>query len=204
MKNKNEAESLFEAFCSANNIKFLKIEEGPVPTPDYKIILSETDIYIEVKQIDKDNKFDVINESGIISHSRTVGEHIRKKIDQTRKNKQVKTVAEQGAPVILLIYNNLDMFQAFGTEPQDFISAMYGELTLILGKNKNEITNSFQGRNHSFEEEKNTSFSAVGLLSKAGNDPSVTIYENAFARNKLDYSQIPDCISVTRIEIERV
>ncbi|MGD0971329.1 MAG: hypothetical protein ABSA04_08020 [Desulfobaccales bacterium] len=204
MKNNIEAESLFEEFCSAKKLKFLKIEEGSDPTPDYQIILNDTIIYIEVKQIDKDKDFEIINENDISSGKMTVGEHIRKKIDQVRKKKQVKTVAEQGAPVILLIYNNLDKYQMFGTEPHDFISAMYGERTLLFDKNKNEIIDYFYGKNKSFEEKKNTSLSAVGLLSKEGNNISVRIYENAFAKNKLDYSKIPECISVTRAEIERV
>jgi len=204
MKNKTEAESLFEAFCSANNIKFLKIIEGPDPSPDYKIILNEMDIYIEVKQIDKDEYFDVKIKNGISVGFRKVGKHVRKKIDQARKKRQIKAVADKWAPVILLIYNNLDEFQGFGTEPHDFISAMYGERTLKFDKNEYKIIDYFQGRNKSFEENKNTSFSAVGLLSKIGKDISLIIYENAFAKNKLDYSKIPSCISVTRVEIERI
>ena len=78
---KNKSESIFEEFCNSNNIPWDKIPEGPESTPDYKILLNSQIIFVEVKQIDKDAAFNTAN--GITS--RTVGSHVRKKIEGSRK-----------------------------------------------------------------------------------------------------------------------
>jgi hypothetical protein len=191
---KTKAEILFEEFCDSNYILWEKIEEGTTPTPDYRVILNDYVVYVEVKQIDKDNNFSTA------SSSRTVGSHIREKIKKARS--QVKAGSGTGFPSILLVYNNLDRMQMFGTENHDFITAMYGEMTLVLNKAVNRFTDSFYGRNHSFNEEKSVYFSAVGFLSNIGGIVKVQIYENVFARNPLDYSKIPICIEATRMQLE--
>ncbi len=90
----------------------------------------------------------------------------------------------------------------FGTEEHDFIAAMYGEMTLVFNKAENRFTNSFYGRNRSFGEDKSVYFSAVGLLSNIGGTVKVQICENAFAQNPIDFSKIPSCIEVVRVELE--
>ncbi len=191
---KTKAEIVFEEFCNLNSIRWEKIKEGESHTPDYKIYLGGELVFVEIKQIDKDENF------GTESSSRTVGSHIRRRIHSARK--QVQAGSNEGAPSVLLVYNNLDPWQGFGTEQHDFIDAMYGERTVVFDKDKNTITDSFQGGNRSLEENKNTSFSAVGLLYKTKDRAGVHVYENVFAKNPLDFSKIPNCIEVTRIAIE--
>jgi hypothetical protein len=95
--------------------------------------------------------------------------------------------------------NNLDPLQAFGTEPHDFTTAMYGEMTVVL--KDNVITDSYHGRNAFLRQGHNTSFSAIGYLRKSAAGPAVRLYENVFARNPLDFSSVPACIEVVRIEV---
>jgi len=190
---KTKSESIFEEFCCANNIPCEKIPEGEQSTPDYKIVLNTETIFVEVKQIDKDDKFTTV------SGSRTVGDHVRAKINEARK--QVKVALNNRSPAILLIYNNLDPRQAFGTEQHDFIAAMYGELTVVLNPKKNTITESYHGRNQSLREDKNTSFSAIGRIYQTKEGPTVVLYENVFAEYRLNYSSLPDCIEHVRIEL---
>lgn len=191
---KTKAEILFENFCSSNQILWEKIKEGTTPTPDYKIIFDDHVVYVEVKQIEKDDNFIAA------SSSRTVGSHIRKKIKEARS--QVKAGSSKGFPSILMVYNNLDQMQRFGTEERDFITAMYGEMTLVFNKAENRFTDHFYGRNRSFGEDKSVYFSAVGFLSNIGGTVKVQIYENTFAQNPLDFSKIPSCIDVTRVQLE--
>ncbi|MDQ7838950.1 MAG: hypothetical protein RDU59_10735 [Thermodesulfobacteriota bacterium] len=191
---KTKAEIVFEEFCNSNSIGWEKIKEGESRAPDYEIYLGGELVFVEIKQIDKDENF------GIESCSRTVGSHIRRRIQSARK--QVQAGSNEGAPSVLLVYNNLDPWQMFGTEQHDFIDAMYGERTVVLDTDTNAITDSFQGGNRSLEENKNTSFSAVGLLYKKEDCAGVHIYENVFAKNPLEFSKVPNCIEVTRIEIE--
>lgn len=195
---KTEAEALFEEFCHSNNIACEKVTEGSEPTPDYRVILNSQNVVVEVKQIDEDEDFR--SESGV--STRTVGSHVRNKIHDVRKRKQLKAAANLGIPAILLVYNNLDPVQEFGTGSHDFIAAMYGEPTVALNTDTNRITDSYHGRNRSLAVDKNTSFSAVGGLYRAATGPVVRIYENVFCeKNKLDFSLLPDCIEFTRIEL---
>ena len=191
---KTKAEIVFEEFCNSNSIRWEKIREGESRTPDYRIYLGGELVFVEIKQIEKDENF------GTESSSRTVGSHIRRRIFSARK--QVQAGSNEGAPSVLLVYNNLDPWQGFGTEQHDFIDAMYRERTVVFDKDKNTITDSFQGENQSLQENKNTSFSAVGLLYKTKDRAGVHVYENVFAKNPLDFAKIPKCIEVTRIEIE--
>ena len=190
---KTKAETIFEEFCNSNNIRFKKIPEGALPTPDYSVELNDETIFVEVKQIDKDDNFTEV------SGSRIVGDHVRAKIDEARE--QAKAASKQGAPAILLIYNNLDPWQMFRTEQHDFTTAMYGEITLVLNPKDNRVTDSYHGRNQSFREDKNTSFSAVGGIYQTKKAPTVVIYENVFAEHRLNFSSLPDCIKATQIEL---
>jgi len=189
---KPKAESIFEEFCNLNTIPCEKIPENVKATPDYKVILNGTAVLVEVKQIDTDNDF--TNKGS----SRTLGSHVRAKINEARK--QLKSALNQNIPAILLIYNNLDPWQAFGTEQQDFIAAMYGEPTVVFNLNENRITDSYEGRNRSFREGKNTSFSAVGHLKQTIEGPTVLIYENIFCDNPIDFLSLPKCIEAVRVE----
>ena len=198
MTAKTTAEAVFEEFCNSNNIACEKITEGPEATPDYRVTLNGVCVVVEVKQIDEDEDFNFKN--GV--SARTVGSHIRNKIHDTRVRKQLKAAAELGIPAILLVYNNLDPLQMFGTESHDFIAAMYGETTVVLNTKENKITDSFHGRNRSFQHDKNTLFSAVGGLYRSKKGPTIRIYENIFCKkNRLNFSLVPNCIEVTRIEL---
>jgi hypothetical protein len=191
----NIAETIFEEFCALNGISWDKIPVGEEPSPDYRVVFNGQTVLVEVKQIDKDANF------SRTSSSRTVGSHIRKKIEQARK--QAQAASNSATPFILLVYNNLDELQMFGTEKHDFVDAMYGERTLELDTRTNTITHSFQGRNRALRDDKNTSFSAVGYLNKTQRGIEVLIYENIYAENRLDFLKIPKCIETTRIEFDK-
>jgi len=87
----------------------------------------------------------------------------------------------------------------FGTEEADFITAMYGEYMLTIGKGARKIVGEpFHDRNQSPSEIKNTSFSAVGRLHPR---TGITLFENAFAKVKIPYNRLPSCFEVKRSEI---
>lgn len=192
---KTKSETIFEGFCNSNDLQCEKIPEGEQPTPDYMVVLNAQTVIVEIKQIDEDDKFTEVG------NSRIVGNHVRAKINEARK--QVKAALKDHLPAILLIYNNLDPMQRFGTEQHDFIAAMYGETTVVFNPNDHSITDSFHGRNQSLREKKNTSFSAVGFLYQTTKGPIVRIYENVFAENKLNYSSLPKCIEAIRVDLSK-
>lgn len=193
MMSKTESEVLFESFCDAYSISCMRVPTGHARSPDYLVSLGGKSIYFEIKQIDANDSFNTLQGCS----SRTVGSHIRQKIAESRG--QVQPGARGGVPCVLLVYNKLDPMQAFGTEPHDFTSAMYGEMTVVL-KN-NVITDSYHGRNAFLRQGHNTSFSAVGHLRKSPTGSAVRLYENVFAHNPLDFSSVPACFEVMRIEV---
>lgn len=194
---KTKSEETFEKFLIENNIEFEKIKEEDSPRPDYLVKTSELKLVFEIKELAKDEEFKT--EPFAVS-SRKVGEHIRKKIHDSRK--QIQFAAKQGIPSILLIYNNIDPMHLFGTENHDFIYAMYGDYTLVFNKSTGEITDSFYGQNQSLSETKNISFSAVGRLSPYFSRMKVTLFENVFSKVKIQYDRLPVCFDVINVQIE--
>ncbi len=204
MSSNTKSEKIFEKFCEDNNIPCKKVKQSDKKTPDYKVQFKNQFnknyfVYVEVKEINKDTNFNIDNQG---LHSRKVGEHIRKKIKDARE--QLKAVSEEGYPSILLIYNNLDGLQLFGTERHDFISAMYGDLTVNINIDGNKIMGPYYGYNRSFDQNKSTYISAVGFLYMDRDipKPGITIYENIYAKNSLDFDCIPECIEVVRFKLE--
>jgi hypothetical protein len=193
MSTKTESEVLFESFCELHQIPWQPVPVATLSTPDYLVSLNGESVYVEVKQIDADQNF---NTKGGVS-SRTVGAHVRQKIFDSRK--QVQVAKKEGVPGVLLIYNHLDPLQIFGTEQHDFVSAMYGEMTVVLRDSK--ISDSFHGRNSLLKNDQNTSFSAVAHLRSSSKGPTVRLYENVFARHTLNYPSLPPCFEVVRIEV---
>lgn len=195
MSTKTTSEALFEQFCDSNSLVYARVPEGADPSPDYCICFDTVQVYFEVKEIEQDEAFS--HESS----SRTIGDHIRAKINQARN--QVRAASAAGSPTVLLIYNNLDPLQLFGTEEHDFLAAMYGEPTVLLSPQSGQIVDSFHGRNKSFREGKNESFSALGFLRKERSGTvMVHIYENVHARIPLQFELLPHCFTFNRIVFE--
>ena len=133
---KTKSEGLFEGFLATNNLPFEKIEVDTTPRPDYRVSVSGGEIIFELKELVEDENFGVIKDPKfphIKSSSRTVGDHIRRRIESSKK--QIQFGARQGIPSILLVYNNIDpVFQDFGTEPMDSTAAMYGAYTILMNR----------------------------------------------------------------------
>jgi hypothetical protein len=199
---RTKSEELFESFLSGKNVPFEKIKEDTSPRPDYLVSVGDLKVVFELKELAEDKNFGVIADPAyphIKSSTRTVGEHVRRRIEDSKK--QIQYGAKQGIPSVLLIYNSLDPFQMFGTEDLDFTTAMYGELTVLLNKKTGKAPDLFSGKNQLLQQSKNTSFSAVGRLCDLGGAITVTLFDNAFSKVKLPYEQLPPCFDVKHIEI---
>ena len=201
------SEEVFEKFLTANNIVFEKIEETVnqkgARRPDYLVKLPDAKLMFEVKELNEDPNFGVQNPAhpNIRSHSGTPGNHIRDRINSSKK--QVQFGANQGIPSVLLVYNNLDpVFQLFGTDEFDFRTAMYGEFTILIDKHSSESSEMFQGRKNELQESKNTSFSAVGHICDRGGVATVTLYENIYSKVQLPFDLLPPCFAVKRFEVK--
>jgi hypothetical protein len=199
---KTTSEEMFEKFLTENNLPFEKIKEEDSPRPDYLVQVGELKLVFEVKELAEDENFGVLKNflrPDIKVHSRTLGDHVRSKISDAKK--QIQYAAKQGLPSILVLYNNIDPLHMFGTEDMDFISAMYGETTVILNKKTKAVSESFQGKNQSLSAIKNTSFSSVARLRPYSGKMTLTLFENVFSKVKIPYEQLPPCFEVKRVEI---
>jgi hypothetical protein len=200
---KTKSEELFESFLTANALPFEKIKEDTTPRPDYLVWVADTKIIFELKELAEDEHFGVVKDPAyphIKSHSHTLGDHVRRRIESSRK--QIQYGAKQRIPSVLLIYNNIDpVFQMFGTEPMDFTAAMYGAYTILLNRGTRATSDWFNGKDQMLQPQKNTSFSAVGHLCDRGGTTSVTLFENVFAKENLPNNQLPSCFDVPHIEV---
>jgi hypothetical protein len=197
-----KSEDLFEAFLTANGVGFSRIEETQnqkgARRPDYLVENDGLKIIFEVKQLG-----DAAAERAQLTGgwSSTPGAAVRQVIAGSKK--QIQFGAEQGIPSILLIYNNTDpMFQNRGTDDFDFKTAMFGELTKLIDKHADQSSEFFHGRKSELQEDKNTSFSAVGHLCDRGGTTTVKLWENAYAKIPLPFDRLPACLAVQRVAID--
>ena len=170
---RTKSEQAFEAFCLQHRVACERIPEGKHPTADYSVQLGASTVHVEVKQIDEDSQFGVLQ-------LRTPGAHIRAKINDSRR--QLQKSSELGFPTLLVIYNNLDPLQLFGTERHDYLAAMHGDLTLVAETYSRKIVGPYNGRNQTLRPKQNTSISAVAHLSAGGTVYSLDVYKNPYAR----------------------
>ena len=59
----------------------------------------------------------------------------------------------------------------------------------------------FNGKNRLLQENKNTSFSAIGRICDRGGATEVTLFENIFASIKIPYEQLHPYFDVRRVEV---
>lgn len=192
MKSKTVSELAFEEFCAANEISAERIPEGSNPTPDYVLAIDGTNVYVEIKQIDEDVNFSSTRQT------RSPGTHVRAKINEARN--QVRQACKDGFSAILLVYNNLDPLQTFGTEQHDFLAAMYGELTMTVFRTAQSRPGIFHGQKRAFRKDKNNSFSAVGWLHTKQDGVAVCLYENMYAKVPLNYKTLPQALQYNRVQ----
>jgi len=198
---KTKSEKLFEQFLTANDLPFSKIGEvDNARRPDYSVIVGGGEIIFEIKELTEDENYGRVKDPSrpdIKSSSRTMGNHVRRKIRDSKR--QIQFGADHDTPAILLIYNELDPIQLFGTEPMDFIAAMYGAYTIVIDPQSQSASDWYNGTGRMLQENVNTSFSAVGHLCDRGGRVTVTLYENIYAKIKVPCAELPACFEVQHV-----
>jgi hypothetical protein len=192
---KTLSETFFEQFLSNNGIPFEPVPVADSPRPDYTVGggTSWGPVVFEVKELAEDDDF---GQGPLRVGTRKVGDHIRAKIRESRR--QIQFGAKQDIPSILLIYNALDVaFHLFGTEDHDFRAAMHGDWTASFGKVSRQILDVGYGRNRSFREDQNTSFTALGHLAPRYGVLTVRLFPNEHAKVPLP-TELPPCLEIVR------
>ncbi|MDE3123355.1 MAG: hypothetical protein KGK00_16395 [Paracoccaceae bacterium] len=186
------SEELFERFLVENELPYERLDEDERRRADFEVTVGGTSIVFEIKQIDGDGAW----EEG--PKGRIPGKKIRALISDAKG--QLKRAAQEGKPAVLVVFNAWDPFQLFGTEPNDFNTAMHGDWLVYLDRSTNKIIGSGRGGGKSLQAAKNTSISALAHLYDCGpaRTPSITLFENTFARHPINYADLPACFEVAR------
>jgi len=185
------SEQLFEEFCIGNAIPFTKIREKAYPTPDYKIEIGGSIIFVEIKQFDKneeDKLFSAIKKDK--SRWESTDKRIRHAIEDARK--QFKNFKNENNPNLLVVYDNTKLGIV---DPVDVKTAMYGDETVDMefcidrGKRNLFSYGVRLGGNKKMTPIMNTSISAVSILEKHGdNSLFLYIFHNAHAKYPINPS----------------
>jgi hypothetical protein len=187
---KPASETLFEQFLTHQALLFepVPVVEG-ARRPDY-LVHMPAPVLFEVKELTEDDRFGQGPHK--LSH-RTVGEHVRRKIEDSRG--QIQYGKARGIPSVLLIYNALDPLHLFGTEDHDFRAAMHGEWTLWLSRETGKTVAAGYGANRSLQPQKNTSFSALARMAPRSGAMTVRLFSNMHAKLPLP-PDLPACFEL--------
>ncbi len=188
------SEQFFEQLCNAKSIQWERIRESGTRLADYKIWLSNTLAVAEVKQLDlnEDDKAlisAVQNNADVPSGFRTTG-HIRVRNALDKGYPQLKNVAKEELPAILVIYDNTQGLSHLGYD--DILNAMYGDETVTMRwleyePKKTEIIAHRFGGNRRVSRQSYRALSGIGLLYKDMSREALALdlFHNVHARNRL-------------------
>lgn len=172
-----KSEISFENFSINNSITCSRLPEGVKKTADYRIGSPFfDDVIVEIKQIDH-SKFLKKCDNGVFIGD--VGKKIRSRIRDGRRNLK----GYSGEKTLIVIYNNFDDLDLFGTDPYDFSCAMYGDMTIHINMVTGQRTHKF-GENACFNKMVLSNVSGIGHLRK--NIGQLDVYINAYAKNPID------------------
>ena len=185
-----KSESLFEDFCLRKGIIFQRINEGTSKSPDYLVSVFDTQLIVEVKQIEPNTEEKAILRTPMnewdpadVYHWGLPGERIRKKISDAMP--QLKKLSEGRHPTLLVILNTV----AFWPELADNYAvqvAMYGiESALISSEVASEggakILARWHGPRKRLTSECNTTLSGIALMDTDTPEVVLKVYHNYHA-----------------------
>ena len=188
MSEKTLSEVLFERACDLLSIKWQRVPEDTVRTPDYKLTFDAGTAFAEVTQLDPtpDDKKALaeLERRGSVAAWTNNEQRIRRKISY--KNPQLKLRSGGLHPGLLVLYCNTFLGDF---DQEDMHAAMFGSETYVpvfpdeWHAGQAEISGPFLGTDGEFKENRNTSTSAVVSL-RGTNDSGfrLWVFHNKFAR----------------------
>jgi hypothetical protein len=188
MTAKTKSEKLFEDLCKLHSIRYKRIPCDEQRTPDYDIFINRKKIVVEIKQMDSNPKEQKqqrnLAEGNIAELDGTLAARGKRKMKDTS---QISRPAKGEFPSILILYNNVDLYQH--TDPINILSSMYGSIECVITTTKEGIRTRWKfGGKRRMTKDDNTSISAVGVLMVAPTrKPYLLLYHNYFAAIRLDY-----------------
>ena len=186
------SERLFEQFCEANRIPYLRVDTGVRRTPDYVITLGGVRVTCEVKQIDPnpEDLRELAEIRGGSATARYIPNRLRGKLKDV--SAQLKDAAQAGGPTLLVVYDNTP-FKGY-TDRADVVQAMFGRHSVRMSvpadaSLPSQVSVPFFGGNRGLGPERNTAVSAIATLDGGPRQASgLRVYHNVYAAVHLDPS----------------
>ena len=186
------SEGFFEHFCDQKGMRWKRVAEADIPTPDYDIFVPRRKIVVEVKEIvpneEETQAQEELAEKGFVIGSVTPGQRVRKKISEAAQ--QIKNRTKRRYPRLLVLFDR--GFVAGHLDPYHIRVAMYGFETVQFAVPRDpQITpypvGAKYGPKRKMTPEHNTSISAIGVLHASGPGAiQLTLYHNAHASIPLE------------------
>lgn len=183
-----KSEALFEKLCAVRKIPCIRVEEGADRTPDYKVTLNRLLVYVEVKQLDlneRDGKAKEKMKAGGIATTVAPTKRVRDQI--AKAYNQLKPYGKAGHPCVIVLFNNAGFMNYI--DSFTVTSAMFGgfgfRLTLDESQTIHVSGHGFLGGR---KVTRNTcrGISAVCILEGSrSKDLRVTAYHNSYASNAI-------------------
>ena len=188
MPNLTESERLFARHCADRQIQCERIEEGTAKSADYTLTLGQTEMVVEVKQLDPNERDRIVKKNmeagecqGGVAPSRRVRDQIAKAY------KQLKPYAAEDRPCLVVLYNNAGYLNRI--DKFTITAAMFGTSGIGLGLGSDKIIRPVsQGFGAKRKLTRNTcrGISAVCVISSSDSGTVLTVYHNPFALRPID------------------
>ncbi|WP_166213154.1 hypothetical protein [Cognatiluteimonas telluris] len=191
------SEILFEKHCNIRGIRFGRIAEGELKSPDYWVQIRRRPIVAEIKQLDANEKdrlretFDSCVESGL---GLAPAKRVRQKLAEAYM--QLRAHAKRGVAAIVVVYNNAGLINFI--DEFTVTKAMFGSPQLYLALNqKGFFTLAGEAFGPGQKLTKNTcrGISAVCVLETGGaKETHMSAYHNPYAENPIDPPDLSDLV----------
>jgi hypothetical protein len=190
---KTISEILFENICNKQGLSYSPIVREGTRTPDYLLTIRNTDIIVEVKQLDP-NKKDKERYETIKKGRRAIAfftddkTRVREKIKIA--SKQLRRYAKGKKPSILILYDNTHGFS--GLDGYGILTAMYGDESIPIFVDENHELEPFAGPakfggGRRFTRNEKNYISAIGMIKFIFTDePEILLFHNIYAERPID------------------
>ncbi|MYC97882.1 MAG: hypothetical protein F4X13_01305 [Gammaproteobacteria bacterium] len=185
----NRAERLLQEYCSQAGIGWTRIcEQVGVRTPDYELLVGGRTIIAEVKEVRRsreERKSDALTQPrGYTTRGGKTGARVRNMI--RKASPQIKAGIRGRQPGMLVLY---DGRKSGHIDPFNIKAAMYGDETWDIAVPQDPtigpyVTGARFGPNQRMTPNQQTSISAIGVLSQAGEE--LCVYHNEWADVPID------------------
>ncbi len=205
------SEEKFAAFCETNGIKCCRIEPGATPTPDFRIVLADQQVFVEVKEVtpneaDLQAVRDMEEKHFAVWGTDKLGSRIRYKIDGAKR--QLQAGAVDGSTSVLVLYDaRPPLVRSIYTE--EVLVAMYGWQTIEIhlsedGSGSVTFGRRKFGKGKKVRRDSHNYISAVGILREIDSAGTLhlDLFHNIFASHSLPLARLTRRADITLFTID--